>query len=121
MKVGLYSIIRGLALVGAGAIGGASLRWAVDSTVGGLLALVAVNTAGSVAIGLVAQRRPAEGWRLALATGFCGGLTTLSSVALYVAVRIEDGRGAQGLGAAALVIVCASAAFVAGRRLAGLR
>ncbi|WP_029029344.1 fluoride efflux transporter CrcB [Salinarimonas rosea] len=92
--------------LGAG-LGGV-LRWLV-----GLAALrafgpafpwgtLAVNVAGSFAMGLVATlvlaRMPSETARLFLTTGLLGGFTTFSAFSLDAAALVE--RGAPGLAAA---------------------
>ncbi|WP_372425280.1 fluoride efflux transporter CrcB [Salinarimonas chemoclinalis] len=116
--------------LGAG-LGGV-LRWLV-----GLAALrafgpvfpwgtLAVNVAGSFAIGVVATlvlaRMPSETARLFLMTGLLGGFTTFSAFSLDAVALVE--RGAPGLAAAyvgasvALSLAGIAAGLALGRALA---
>lgn len=110
----------GLALAVALAGGLGSLaRWATSLAVGPTrwpYATVTVNLVGALAIGLVAAlcatRDPR--WRIVLATGFLGGFTTFSALALDAVTLIE--RRAWG-GAAlylALTVVGGLAACAGG-------
>lgn len=58
---------------------------------------MAANLAGCFVIGLVVQLAVPAGWlspgaRLLLATGFCGGFTTLSSMMYETAQLLRDGE-----------------------------
>lgn len=117
-----------LLLVAAGGAAGAGLRWAVFEAwpdAGGRAALLAVNLVGSFLLG-AALALPAEAvdrWHAALhdgiGTGFCGGLTTFSTLAVEVAALGRDGRGALGAGYLAATVVLGLLAVLAGARVAG--
>jgi CrcB protein len=94
--------LRELALVGAGAIPGALLRWQADVRLapglgggaeGTAAAHLVVNLAGSLLLGVLAGPIP---WRtplmLVLGIGFCGALTTFSSWMLDL-VQLQRGWG----------------------------
>ncbi len=72
---------------------GAAIRYAVDQTVPH--GLVFVNMAGSFLLGMLAtwSALPLDsGLGLAIATGFCGGLTTFSTVALQWVLQARQRR-----------------------------
>jgi fluoride exporter len=56
-----------------------------------LVATVAVNLVGCLAVGLLVGRGPGERERALLGTGFLGGLTTMSTAALQA---VESPAGA---------------------------
>ncbi len=113
-----------LALVGAGAIPGALLRWQAGVRLapglgGGVDGTAAVhllaNLAGSLLLGVLAGPIP---WRtpllLLLGIGFCGALTTFSSWMLDL-VQLQRGWGwSVALGQAALSMVLGLAAAASG-------
>ena len=71
-------------LVAAGAAVGASLRYLVATRLDGAFprGTLAVNTVGSLLLGMLsALALSGSAWAL-LATGFCGGLTTYSAFAV---------------------------------------
>jgi CrcB protein len=79
--------LEAVALVAIGGFAGSNLRYFVDLVVGGLGATLAVNAAGSFALGvLVYEASTAEllapETRSVLATGFLSSLTTYSTFAL---------------------------------------
>jgi len=79
--------VEALALVAIGGFAGSNLRYLVDSLVGGLPATLAVNAAGSFALGFVLYEAVrsdvlAPETRSVLATGFLSSLTTYSTFAL---------------------------------------
>lgn len=95
---GLGSLARYAVMVG---LGPASARWPVST--------VTVNLAGAAAIGLVvavlASRGADSRWRIVIATGFLGGFTTFSALALDTVALIE--RRAWAAIAAYLVVTIA--------------
>jgi CrcB protein len=79
--------VETVALVAIGGFAGSNLRYLVDLLAGGLTATLAVNAAGSLALGFVlyeARRSDvlAPETRSVLATGFLSSLTTYSTFAL---------------------------------------
>lgn len=117
---------RLLVLVGAGGAVGTLARWAVSTGVpvvsGWPLATLAVNLAGSFALGLLLEsllRRGPETpalrrRRLGLGTGFCGGFTTFSSFAVELDRLVSGGQAATALGYAAVSLLGGLVAVVLG-------
>ncbi len=103
-----------LVFVGGGL--GALLRYLAALTLGGPLATLLVNVAGSFAIGLLAASIPLDQHpaRLFLMTGLLGGFTTFSAFSLD-AVALSQ-RGDYGLAAlyVALSVALSLAAAAAG-------
>ncbi len=107
-------------IVGAGAAGGAGVRWAVGAALanggdGWPWATLVVNLVGSMLAGALVKAVPEErvAIRLGTVTGFCGGLTTFSAfcldldrlagssaatAALYLAATAVGSLGAAALG-----------------------
>jgi fluoride exporter len=84
-------------LVALGAAAGAPLRFIVDrwarehTRAGTILGTLVVNVAGSFALGVVAGVPEAPGWLLPLVgVGFCGALTTFSTLAFETWVFFEE-------------------------------
>jgi CrcB protein len=84
-------------LVAAGAAVGAPVRFLVDrwarahSSAGTILGTLVVNVAGSFVLGLVAGWDGAASWVLPLVgIGFCGALTTFSTLAFETWVFLEE-------------------------------
>ena len=118
----LRMITTALALA-AGAILGAALRygvglWATERLGSGFpYGTLIVNLVGSVVLGAFAgfvARHPDvdAAWRLFIATGFCGSLTTFSTLSLETVALFERGHywsgalnafGSLGLGLLAIV------------------
>lgn len=107
---------RSLLLVGAGAAVGALLRWGVDAASSELATVVIVNALGCAVIGALPIGMGSRA-RQFTATGFCGGLTTMSSAAVAVAARLADDRWTSAVAIALLVTVVSIAGFVTGRSL----
>ena len=94
------------ALVALGGVAGAATRWAaLDLADHAAWSLVLVNSAGAFLLGMVAHglRRRGPGSRLLLGVGYCGSLTTFSTLAVDVAADLDRGATAD-----ALVLVVAS-------------
>lgn len=110
-------------LVGA-LVGGASgslVRAAVIEVLDRpVLALLMVNVVGSFVAGFaVVQldgRHPI--WAIAVVTGFCGGLTSLSTWAVQVVELVDGGDAVLGLGVTALTAVGALVGAAAGWKTA---
>lgn len=106
---------------------GAALRHGVDvrlSTPDGARlphATLAVNLTGSLVLGLLVGAQAGADTLSALGTGVLGGYTTFSAASVEVARRVVDGRRADGLLTALLMVVgcvaLASAGVAAGRVL----
>lgn len=84
-------------LVVAGAVVGAPLRFLVDrwarehSSAGTILGTLIVNVFGSLVLGMVAGWPGAPSWALPLVgVGFCGALTTFSTLAFETWVFLEE-------------------------------
>jgi CrcB protein len=112
-------------LVAVGAAGGATMRWAVTEIVAhDVTSLLVVNTAGALLLGVLLARTgrgPGEATRLLVGVGFCGALTTFSSLAVDLAARLDDGRPAGALAVLVASLVLGVAAVRVGARLAGER
>lgn len=115
-----------VALLGA-AILGAALRWglgaAVDTDPHGIgWATLLANVLGCLALGAVAHdlvdpglaRRALQGWRVAVAVGFCGGLTTFSTLAVHVAEGLRGDRALVATADLGLSVVAGIAALLVG-------
>jgi CrcB protein len=84
-------------LVVVGAVVGAPLRFLVDrwarehSSAGTILGTLIVNVVGSLVLGVVAGWPGAPSWVLPLVgVGFCGALTTFSTLAFETWVFLEE-------------------------------
>lgn len=113
--------LHDLALVAAGAIPGALLRWQLEgigtAEVGRLQGLVAAdfvaNMVGSLLIGVVlAQASRRKRLILWAAIGFCGSLTTFSSWMLQLALVLRAGQ-VQAAGLVLLASLCGGLGLVA--------
>ncbi|MGE2731018.1 fluoride efflux transporter CrcB [Mycolicibacterium vaccae] len=85
-------------------------------------ATFAVNVAGAFILGLVLtwlRNRPSgSGYpRALLSTGFCGGLTTFSTMQVETLAMIEHGHYALALGYTSASVVTGLAVFAVTRRL----
>ena len=115
-------MVKTLAVVALGGALGASLRYLVGLAVAFPLGTLAVNVAGSFAIGLLWAGMADRGGMpaLFLMVGLLGGFTTFSSFSLDVLRLIEDGRqpaaGAYIAASVALsLIACWLGLMLAGR------
>lgn len=128
-----------LLAVAVGALPGTALRWWVESALptsaGGVLwATAGVNLVGAFVLGVLLEalaRRGADAGgrrlvRLCAGTGFCGALTTYSTLALEVVRTAGEGvvAVAVGYGLASVVlgvVAAAAGVWVAARRAGGGR
>lgn len=114
------------AAVGAGGFLGTLVRYAVALQAQRLSGpwpwgTLCVNVAGCLFIGILSHLRPAglsPELRLFLTIGFCGGLTTLSSMVYETAALGRASGPAAGVAYLALTLVASFGAYVAGLRLA---
>lgn len=115
-----------LLLVAAGAAVGAPARFLTDIVIAHYAGrrlpwgTLAVNTTGSgIAVFLaVAVTDPA--WTALLATGFCGALTTYSTLSYETLVLVEAGRWRAAAANIAANLACGLAAGLAGFAIAHL-
>jgi CrcB protein len=104
-------VIRPLLLVLVGGVVGSLLRWGLTDLAPHLGTTLAINVAGSYLLAVLVRTRPTDDWsRPLLGTGFCGGFTTMSALAvgtvasdagtavLYLAASLVLGVGAARLG-----------------------
>lgn len=95
-----------LVAIGAGGLAGAMVRWAVIELVPETelpWAVLMVNVTGSLllgslVVGFIAVHGPRSMVLLAVGVGFCGSLTTFSTVSVAVADQLRDGDPIEGLG-----------------------
>jgi CrcB protein len=87
----------------AGGIAGALARAGVAEAIASPWSTLAVNVAGTALLGWVVTRLqerlpPSTFPRPALATGFCGALTTFSTLQVELIRLVRDGRAATAAG-----------------------
>jgi CrcB protein len=107
-----------LAIVVAGGIGAlvrGEIAHAIRSRAKGSRAVptLAVNVMGSFALGWIVSRLDVDG-RAIWGTGFCGGLTTYSTLAVETLDRLRAGDRRAALGHAVASLVLGTLAAVAG-------
>lgn len=121
--------MRSVVAVGVGAAAGAGARWslaeAFDDPTGWPWATFVVNVVGAFLLGIVltvthhrVDEVTHDPVRLALGTGFCGALTTFSTLAVEVAEFGRDDRVALAAGYLPASFATGIAAFGLGRALA---
>ncbi len=77
-----------------------------------------VNVWGAALLGWASRRFGRSRWRAPLSIGFCGGFTTMSTLAVdVVTIADGDGRWLAGIGYAAISVAAGLLAFVTGRRI----
>lgn len=123
MKPGLRREGHDLALVGAGAIPGALLRWKLESAayslVGDLRGVVSAdflaNMVGCLLIGVVLAQGPNRvRLTLAIGIGFCGSLTSFSSWMLELAQALRRGDTGAAIAVLATSLLLGVALVVMG-------
>jgi fluoride exporter len=103
LRPALLAVVLAGGAVGTAAREGLSL--AIPRTGGLPLAILVINVAGAFVLGVLLEallRRGADEGRrrvlrLGLGTGFCGGFTTYSTLAVGVGGLLRDGSAALGL------------------------
>lgn len=107
-----------LALVGLGGAVGTLARYLLGGALpwGSSMGILAINVAGSFALGLLVSALAGRAPRLQLllGTGFCGGFTTYSALAVGVAELARLGSAGGALALALGTVVAAALATVAG-------
>ena len=116
---------RRLVVVMAGGALGATLRWGIAeafdgglSSTGFAWATFVANLVGTALLAVVLARPGPALLRAALATGFCGGLTTMSTFAVELAERLRQDEFGAALTYGAASLLAGLAVFIAARRLA---
>jgi len=113
-----------LGVIGAGGALGTLARIAAERTLGPEVGVFLVNLLGALLIGgtlgLLPLLRVRSGplVRLGVATGFCGGLTTLSTLAVIEAEALRQHHFALAVGYAALTLVGGVVSALVGQYLA---
>ncbi|MGX9856637.1 fluoride efflux transporter FluC [Limimaricola variabilis] len=109
-------MMTSLALVALGGAAGASLRFLVGQAVVFPMGTVAVNIAGSLAIGVLWVLLEGRASQLAplLITGLLGGFTTFSAFSLDALRLVEAGRAGAALAYVAGSVIFSIAACAAG-------
>ncbi|MDW3220017.1 MAG: CrcB family protein [Acidimicrobiales bacterium] len=108
---------RAFIVVAVGGVAGASVRWLAGEIIDDrILTLLIVNTIGTGILGAVTQGilHSNATRNLLLGVGFCGGLTTFSTFAVEVAMRLDDGKVVDGLGVTLFSVVLGLLAFLGG-------
>lgn len=112
-----------LALIGVGALG-ALARYLVSTMLAGRgslpWAVVVVNVIGSFAAGLALGLPLDPTLQLIVVSGFCGGLTTFSTLSVETVQLVLDGKRRAAALSVTLNLVVGIAAVVVGLALAGL-
>lgn len=108
---------RAFIVVVVGGVAGAAVRWLTGEVIDDrILTMLIVNTIGTGILGAVAHGILLGNTtrNLLLGVGFCGGLTTFSTFAVEVAVRLDDGKVLDGLGVTLISVSLGLVAFLAG-------
>ena len=78
-------VVRPLLLVMVGGVLGSMARWGLTDVAPHLWATLLVNVVGSYLLGALVRTVAHDSWtRPLLGTGFCGGFTTMSALAVQV-------------------------------------
>jgi CrcB protein len=98
----------------AGALG-VLTRYGLGTAIEGAWTIVAINVAGSFALGLlVASEWGSPQTRLALGTGFLGGFTTFSTFSVQAVQDVDQGDAGRALAYVAASVVLGISAAAAG-------
>ncbi|MDX6267994.1 MAG: fluoride exporter [Frankiales bacterium] len=97
-----------LVLVAAGGVGGSLTRYGLVEAFPHLVTTLVINVVGAFLLGVLVARHPAGHWsRPLLGTGFLGGFTTMSALAVQTVT--SDFAAAVGYLVASLVLGVAAA------------
>ena len=106
-------------LVGAGGLAGVLARYGLSLAVQSIWTVVAINIAGSFALGLMVTA--GSGWseeaRTGIGVGFLGGFTTFSTLTVQTVLEADGGRGGTAAAYLAVTVCGGMAAAVAGYAL----
>ena len=106
--------------IAVGGAAGAGVRWAVDESLGNdgfPWATLLVNVIGAGLLAFVANHRFHPSTVAVLGLGFCGGLTTLSTLSVEVVQLADDDRAATGLVYVLSSVILGVATFVTVRKI----
>lgn len=106
-------MLKSILAICIGASVGAVLRWWLGTQLNSFFpdippGTLAANLLGGYVVGVAiaffaaAPATLSPEWRLAIITGFCGGLTTFSTYSAELVTLLQQGRMAMAAGAAAL-------------------
>ena len=117
-------MLKSLFVIAVGASLGAWLRWLLGMKLNALFptippGTVVANMVGGYIIGLAiaflaASPTLSPEWRLLIITGFCGGLTTVSTFSAETVALIQEGRLVWALGSISLHVAGSLAMTAAG-------
>ncbi len=108
--------IAGIATAG---VVGAAFRWLITESIGNpLWTLLLVNSVGAFFLGVLLRTHAEHSSiRLCLGVGFCGSLTTFSTLVVEIAERIDHGQIANAFGFTTVTVGVGLIAVIAGNRL----
>lgn len=107
-------------LIAAGGVVGATLRWGVSELIETTTfpwATLTVNIVGAALLAVVLHAGLAMTSTVSIAVGFCGGLTTFSTMALEVVELADEGRAAVAGIYVVLSLALGLVGYLVGRRL----
>ena len=119
-QLALFAAVIALLVAGAGAAGVLS-RYGLTQALGSDAApwsVLAINVAGSFALGLLAGAGSSEHVRAVLGVGFLGGFTTFSTFSLDAWADLDAGRPGRALAYVVLSVALGVGAAAAGWALA---
>ncbi len=107
-------------LVGVGGAAGAVVRWLISTFDASSVfpwPTLLVNIVGAGILGWVLVSTPTPTYRALLGTGFCGGLTTFSTLSVEVASLLRDNDNTPAILYLLTSVVLGVVAYLAGRAL----
>lgn len=105
-----------VALVALGGAAGSAARAGLGLAMPGapLVATLVVNVTGAFLLALVVERGRRQRRRLLAGTGFCGGFTTYSAVAVHVGELVQGAQPLMAAGYAMATLVAGALATLGG-------